>query len=135
MTRICEQLLEAGFLFFGRPEPLHFGDFHAAKLLAPGVKKDKPPVSEDIFIHRAYTRAIENSVFILSCNRVGVHGHCHFLGQSIIVAPNGKVLARASSDREEVIRAEIELSKVTEYRTYTGIYTVRRPDLYSHYGV
>lgn len=99
------------------------------------AETDGPPVSEDIFLHRAYTRAIENGVFVLSCNRVGQQGHCHFLGQSLIVEPGGKVLARAGSTREEVIRAELDLSQIALYRTYTGIYSDRRPDIYSRYGV
>lgn len=33
-----EQVLEPGVLFFKRPEPLHFKDFHAAKLIALGVE-------------------------------------------------------------------------------------------------
>ncbi|MDE8559380.1 carbon-nitrogen hydrolase family protein [Pantoea vagans] len=94
------------------------------------AETDKPPVSEEIFVHRAYTRATENGVFVLSCNRVGTQGHCHFLGQSIIVAPNGNVLARASSDQEQVIRAHLELSQVAEYRSYTGIFSDRREDIY-----
>ncbi len=99
------------------------------------AETDGPAVSEDIFLHRAYTRAIENGVFMLSCNRVGVQGHCHFLGQSLIVEPGGKVLARAGGTGEEVIRAELDLSQIVKYRTYTGIFSDRRPDIYGRYGL
>ncbi|UWU73181.1 carbon-nitrogen hydrolase family protein [Bradyrhizobium huanghuaihaiense] len=95
--------------------------------------KDKPLEDEQIFTHRAYTRATENGVFFLSCNRAGTQGHCAFMGRSVIVAPDGKVLAQSTSEDEDVIRAEIDLDDVARYRSYVGLATDRRTDLYSRY--
>jgi predicted amidohydrolase len=95
--------------------------------------KDQPLEDEQIFTHRAYTRATENGVFFLSCNRAGTQGHCAFMGRSIIVAPDGKVLAQSTSEDEDVIRAEIDLDDVACYRSYVGLATDRRADIYTRY--
>lgn len=88
-----------------------------------------------LFTHRAYTRAIENGVFFLSCNRAGTQGAHQFYGRSVVVAPNGTVLAQSLSDREEVVRAELDLLEVARYRSFTGILADRRPDVYARYGL
>jgi predicted amidohydrolase len=98
------------------------------------TREDKPLEDDQIFTHRAYTRAIENGVFFLSCNRAGRQGHCRFMGRSLIVAPDGKVLAESRSDQEEVVQAELDLSAVARYRSYVGLLADWRPDVYSRYG-
>ena len=54
------------------------------------------------------TRAIENKVYVLSCNRVGIERGYPFCGKSKIVDPMGVTLAEASSDKEEIVYAEID---------------------------
>ena len=53
------------------------------------------------------TRAVENRVFTITCNRVGVESRAgvrlRFTGQSRIVDPRGRVLAQAG-EREEALR-------------------------------
>ncbi|MFT4193221.1 carbon-nitrogen hydrolase family protein [Ottowia sp.] len=93
--------------------------------------EDQPLADEHIFTHRAYTRATENGVFFLSCNRAGRQGHCRFMGRSLIVAPDGKVLAASHSEDEGVVQAELDLSAVTRYRSFVGLLTDRRPDVYA----
>lgn len=93
-------------------------------------KTDTPPDDPDLFKHRAYTRAIENGIFFLSCNRSGTHGRFSFLGRSIAISPHGRVLAASSSEDEEVIRAEIDLGDVAAYRMSTGILADRKSYAY-----
>jgi predicted amidohydrolase len=47
-------------------------------------------------------------VYVMAVNRVGLESGFRFIGTSSIVDPSGRVLARAGSDCEEVIQAEIE---------------------------
>jgi predicted amidohydrolase len=65
------------------------------------------PYCQDAMI----TRCIENRVFAATANRTGVEERAGqrlaFTGMSQIVAQNGRVLARASGDRDEVLLAEI----------------------------
>lgn len=92
-----------------------------------------PVADEGLFIHRAYTRATENGVFFLSCNRAGVQAGHRFFGRSCAVAPNGRVLGALEHDAEDVLRVEIDLQEVSRYRAFTGIWTDRDPALYARY--
>lgn len=88
---------------------------------------------EGLFVHRAYTRAVENGVFFLSCNRAGVHGDQRFFGRSCALGPDGSVLGALPHDREDVLRVTLDLAEVTRYRSFTGIWADRRAALYAPY--
>ena len=82
------------------------------------------------------TRALENRIFLLACNRSGSESGFWFFGQSQIVAPDGSVLAEAGS-QEELCYAEIEPAEAREKRLVLRpgefeLDTVgdRRPELY-----
>lgn len=93
----------------------------------------KAPADEGLFIHRAYTRAIENGVFFLSCNRVGTQAGHRFYGRSCALAPDGRVLGALAHDAEDVLRVELDTQAVASYRAYTGIWADRDPALYARY--
>ena len=57
-------------------------------------------------IQRAH--AIANGVFVAAVNRVGVEGDLEFWGGSFVADPFGRVLARASHDREEILVVECD---------------------------
>lgn len=90
-----------------------------------------PVADEGLFLHRAYTRAVENGLFFLSCNRAGTHGDQRFFGRSCAVAPDGRLLGQLEHDREEVLRVTLDLAEVARYRSFTGIWADRRPALYA----
>lgn len=100
---------------------------------ASAFPEDVPVSDPDLFIHRAYTRAIENGVFFLSCNRSGAHGNFRFLGRTCAIAPDGTLLGELAHDQEGVLRVQIDLSLLEAYRSFTGIWADRRPDLYAQY--
>ncbi len=55
-----------------------------------------------------------NRVFTVTANRVGVEGNLIFTGQSIISNPKGIVINRASTNKEEVIISEVDLSQAND---------------------
>jgi 5-aminopentanamidase len=69
-----------------------------------------PTHSECAAEHMIPTRAMENTVYAMAANRVGEESGFRFIGTSSIVDPNGRVLARAGADAEEIITAEIDPS-------------------------
>lgn len=90
--------------------------------------------------HVAPTRALENRVFVATCNRVGVEGGVRFIGQSGIYDEVGRELAKAG-DGEQVIVADVDLARAREKRTVIreGEYELdvmgsRRPGLYGSIG-
>jgi predicted amidohydrolase len=82
------------------------------------------------------TRCIENRVFAVTANRTGTEARAGFAltftGLSEIVSPRGAILARGSSDREEVLVAEIDPGAARDklVTPANDILRDRRPDLY-----
>jgi predicted amidohydrolase len=84
------------------------------------------------------SRALENHIFIAYANRSGSDLYDHdghqptFCGHSLIAGPDGHALARASTDKAELIIAEIDSSdpKWAEEETLNPYLTSRRTDLY-----
>lgn len=68
----------------------------------------KPKVREDMM--RA--RARDNQMFILYCNMVGGQDGIVFDGDSMIISPNGKLIARARLFEEEILYADLDLDEV-----------------------
>ena len=60
-------------------------------------------------------RAIENQAYVAGCNRVGKDPSLSYNGRSQVIDPSGNVLADAG-DKETVIRAELDLGNLREYR-------------------
>jgi predicted amidohydrolase len=87
------------------------------------------------FLARA--RALENGVYLVAANRAGEERGRPFLGRSLIVGPDGEVLAEARGDEETMLVAEIDPSRSDAKRRVfrPGEYEVdlfgdRRPELY-----
>lgn len=75
------------------------------------------------------SRAIENQLFVVACNRVGESPMGTYCGHSIIIDPWGKVIAEGS-DEQEIIYGEINLSEVNEPRELIHVFNHRRPTSY-----
>jgi len=51
-----------------------------------------------------------NRTFNITANRIGIEREITFTGQSIISDPNGKILCKASAEKEEIICTKLDLS-------------------------
>ncbi len=60
-------------------------------------------------------RAIENQMFCIACNRCGTTGDTPFAGHSMIVAPDGTVLAEAGDDPATTLRP-LDMDRLEEIR-------------------
>ena len=74
--------------------------------------------------------AITSGCFVASANRCGREGELRMGGMSLIVHPQGRVMAEAGS-REEVLVAHLDLDHVREYRTRYPLNLDARADLYT----
>lgn len=77
------------------------------------------------------SHAIANGVYVASTNRVGTEGELKFWGSSFVSDPFGHLLYRASHQREEIILADCDLSKVEKTRREWPFLRDRRIDFYS----
>jgi N-carbamoylputrescine amidase len=80
--------------------------------------------------------AIANGCFVIAVNRVGFEpapesGGIEFWGQSFIAAPDGRVIARAASDAEQLLTATIDLGEVEAFRLSWPFLRDRRVDAYA----
>jgi len=74
-------------------------------------------------------RAIENQMYVVSCNRVGTSGTTAFFGHSMVIDPWGEVLVEGD-ENEAILRATIDLSEVVRVRGKIPVFEDRRPHLY-----
>lgn len=83
------------------------------------------------------TRCLENSVFAVTANRTGTeirpNGKLAFTGQSQIVEPKGKIIARSNSENQELILCQIDIDSARD-KSMTGnndLLNDRRPEYYT----
>jgi predicted amidohydrolase len=74
-------------------------------------------------------RAIENQMYVVSCNRVGRSGSTEFFGHSMVIDPWGEILVEGG-EAEEILYATIDLGEVQRVRNKIPIFEDRRPPLY-----
>lgn len=75
-------------------------------------------------------RAIENQSYVIVSNRVGTDEGVTCCGSSAIIDPYGVTVASASTDREELVQAEVSEEVITAVRNKMAVFDQRRPDLY-----
>jgi len=82
------------------------------------------------------TRALENKVFIILCNRVGKETakgkELSFIGLSRIVSPKGEILSESGKDNEEIQTAFFDPFDADNksINIYNNLFEDRRTDLY-----
>ncbi len=115
------------------PEPARCLTLNGAELiLAPfGASTTEGGIWE----HMIITRAFENGAYVAACNAVGeLHlpdGDSFTLGgKSIVVDPEGGILAEADAAGETIVYADLQLDRVNEIRNRYFMLRDRRPDAY-----
>jgi predicted amidohydrolase len=83
-----------------------------------------PPGAECMAGCVVNARAMENNIYYAAVDRVGDERGFHFIGQSKICDPSGRVLAEANHDREEILYAQIDVAAARQKKI------IRRPKLH-----
>ena len=102
----------------------------------PSEKEKYGDAQRESWITIQRSHAIANGVFVAAVNRVGFEkvdensDGIIFWGSSFICNPQGNIIAQASEDKEEIIFADIDFSKVDIYRTHWPFLRDRRIDAY-----
>jgi len=118
------------------PEPCRVLALLGAQLIALSTAW---PVAGALYPdYMARSRAAENRTYLIAANRCGEERGTRYLGRSLIVAPDGAILAEATPDLEQILYAEIDpaLSDSKHLVLAPGEYELdlwddRRPDLYT----
>ncbi|MEA1785486.1 carbon-nitrogen hydrolase [Arenibacter sp. GZD96] len=80
--------------------------------------------------------AVANGVYVAAANRIGLEKYIphtdgiEFWGNSFICGPQGEILAQASSDKEEILLAEVDLKLQENVRQNWPFFRDRRIDAF-----
>lgn len=74
-----------------------------------------PSVRLNHWIALLKARAIENNMFVIGCNGSGNDGNTEYAGNSIIINPNGEVVAQLDKN-EGIIAIELNIDEVQQQR-------------------
>lgn len=66
------------------------------------------------------TRAVENTIYIAFVNRVGVEDEECFWGGSMVVSPDGEVVARGRKLDEDLVIADISIHVIRRARRFSS---------------
>ncbi|MDI6601521.1 MAG: carbon-nitrogen family hydrolase [Thermoanaerobacteraceae bacterium] len=110
------------------PELTRLLALKGAKALFIPAEWPQPRLEHWRILQRA--RAIENQLYVISCNRVGKKGDDVFFGHSMVTDPWGEILCELS-DKEEIKTIEIDLKSVDEVRNKIPVFKDRRADVYT----
>ncbi len=116
------------------PEAARINALRAAQIIfyptaigwTDGIRKNEP-FSAQRWENAMCGNASMNGVYVAAVNRVGREQDIDFWGGSFIADPFGEVIKRASSSKEEILVAEIDLSKVARSQEGWGFLRNRQP--------
>lgn len=107
------------------PEVARFQRAKGADIILMPTAWVPGPLKSPQFRTLITARAIENTVYMVACDQVGVNA----MGESIVVDPMGVVIAGAG-ETEILICAEIDTDRAGKVREKLPAYKDRRPELY-----
>ncbi|MEM4713169.1 MAG: carbon-nitrogen hydrolase family protein [Candidatus Bathyarchaeia archaeon] len=90
-----------------------------------------PAVRRSFFETLTVARAIENATFLAYVNLVGIEDGLQFWGGSRLVAPNGKIIAKAKYDEEDLVMGEVDYADIKPVETFVPTLKDLRPELFS----
>ncbi len=77
--------------------------------------------------------AVANGYYIAAINRIGTEAPWdigEFYGQSYFADPRGRIVAIGSSDKDELLAADLDMDMIREVRNVWQFYRDRRPETY-----
>ena len=89
-----------------------------------------PAVRKTFFEILTAARAIENTAFLAYVNLVGIENGLQFWGGSRLIAPNGKVLAKAKYDEEDLVMCDVNYNDIKPIETFVPTLKDLRPELF-----
>ncbi|MEM2971589.1 MAG: carbon-nitrogen hydrolase family protein [Candidatus Bathyarchaeia archaeon] len=89
-----------------------------------------PAIRRTFFEVLTVARAIENAVFLAYVNLVGIEDGLQFWGGSRLIGPNGKILAQAKYDEEDLVTCDVNYGDIKAMETFVPTLKDLRPELF-----
>lgn len=118
---------------YDRHYPEHFRALAlggAEIVVVPTATSMSEQAFRDVWEIEIQASAVANQIFVAVANRAGDDGELHFFGESFVAGPDGKIVARAAADAEELLVAELDLSDIERVRRHVPFLRDLRYDLY-----
>ena len=127
ITFKCQDFVVVPFICYDLrfPEIFRVATLRGANLIT--VMASWPATRHHHWVKLLHARAIENQAFVVGVNRCGWDPEAEHAGGSMIIDPQGNLLAEAGNS-EGVISAEINLSDLLSYREKLPFLNDIRPD-------
>jgi predicted amidohydrolase len=91
--------------------------------------------TEGIFEAELQVAAFQNGYHAALVNRVGREGALEFAGESFVVDPDGRIIARAPRGRDHILLADCDLGKNPASHAARHFLEDRRPSVYGRMGL
>ncbi len=88
-----------------------------------------------IFEAELQVAAFQNGYFTALVNRVGREERLHFSGESFVVDPDGRVIARAPSGEDHILLVEVSLDRTASSAARRFFLRDRRPPVYNKFKI
>ncbi len=118
---------------YDRHYPEHFRALAlrgAELVVVPSATSVSEQAFRDVWEIEIQAAAVANQIFIAVANRAGVDGELRFFGESFVADPGGRIIAKATSDEEELLITEVDLGVIEQTRRHVPFLRDRRSDLY-----
>lgn len=113
------------------PELARLQALKGAEILAMIFNTPPAACPTTMLLTVASTRAIENKLFALACNRVGSQEQTTYFGGSAVADPFGRIIAQGAENEEQIIFATLDAEMLLTERAYHSVFRDRRPELYA----
>lgn len=120
------------------PESYRVLGLQGAELIALGFNSpaqlpDTPEQNAHRLLHHLIPMqagAYQNGAWVIATAKAGLEEGCVMMGESVIIAPSGAVVARSATLGDEIVTAEINLDATAAHKAFFDFETYRRPELY-----
>jgi predicted amidohydrolase len=113
-------------LFF--PEVCRLTRLAGAKLIV--CISASPAVRKGFFETLTTARAMENTAYLAYVNLVGIEDGLQFWGGSRLVGPQGKILAKAKYDEEDLVTCDVNYADLRSVETFVPTLRDLRPEFF-----
>ena len=112
------------------PEVMRALGEHGAELVVVPQAGTVGEWPEGMYEAEVRAAAFQNGYFVALVNRVGDEGELTFAGESFVVDPEGRVVARGRSGAEDLVVVDLDLAACARSPARRLFWRHRRPELY-----
>lgn len=112
------------------PECYRVLGLQGAEIILHGYNTTLEPMAVSLNELVLRAGAYQNSLFVVGAAKAGLEDGVELIGGSCIIDPQGEIIAKASSNSDELVAARIDLDQIDAMRRRWNFYGRRHPEQY-----